>query len=55
MKPLRFAVLGCGFWSQFQIAAWRELPGVELVAVYNRTRAKAEAIANRFTCACSLR
>jgi D-apiose dehydrogenase len=45
---LRFAVLGCGFWSQYQIAAWRELPGVELVALYNRTRAKAEALAERF-------
>jgi predicted dehydrogenase len=48
MSNLRFAVLGCGFWSQFQIAAWRELEGVELVAVYNRTRSKAQAIADRF-------
>lgn len=48
MRELRFAVLGCGFWSQFQIAAWRELPGVRLVALYNRTRAKAEALARRF-------
>ena len=48
MSNLRFAVLGCGFWSQFQIAAWRELEGVELVAVYNRTRSKAQAIAERF-------
>ena len=48
MSSLRCAVLGCGYWSQFQIAAWRELGGVELVAVYNRTRHKAEAIASRF-------
>lgn len=48
MQPLRLAVLGCGFWSQYQIAAWQELGGVELVAVYNRTREKAEAIARRF-------
>jgi predicted dehydrogenase len=48
MKPLRFAVLGCGFWSRFQIAGWREVGGVELAAIYNRTRAKAEAIAARF-------
>lgn len=26
----RYAVLGCGFWSQFQIAAWQELGDVEL-------------------------
>ena len=48
MKKLRFAVLGCGFWSKFQIGAWSELDGVELVAVYNRTREKAERIAEYF-------
>jgi len=48
VRPLRYAVLGCGFWSQFQIAAWQEVGGVELVAVYNRTRQKAEATALRF-------
>ncbi len=48
MRAYRFAVFGCGFWSQFQIAGWRELDGVELVAVYNRTREKAEQMAQRF-------
>ncbi len=48
MKPLRFALFGAGFWSRFQLAAWRELPGVECVAVYNRTRARAEALAAEF-------
>ena len=48
MKPLRFAIIGCGFWSQFQIGGWRELEGVELVAVWNRTASKARAIADRF-------
>lgn len=48
MQPLRFAVLGTGFWANYQIPAWQEIPGVELVAVYNRTRAKAEAIARKF-------
>ena len=45
MEKLKFAVLGCGFWSKFQIGAWSELDGVELVAVYNRTIAKANKIA----------
>ena len=45
MKPLRFAVFGAGFWAPYQLAAWRELDGVECVAIYNRTRAKAEALA----------
>jgi predicted dehydrogenase len=48
MKPLRFAVVGTGFWSYYQISAWQELQGVELVAVYNRTRERAEAVAKEF-------
>ena len=48
MKKLKFAVIGCGFWSKFQIGAWSEIEGVELVAVYNRTRSKAEKIAEYF-------
>ena len=44
----RFAVIGSGFWSQYQIAAWKEVGGVELVAVYNRTKSRAQAIADRF-------
>jgi predicted dehydrogenase len=45
---LRGAVIGTGFWSRFQIAAWKELPGVEIVAVCNRTRARAEEVAQLF-------
>ena len=41
-------MLGCGFWSKFQIGAWTEVEGAELVAVYNRTRSKAEKIAAYF-------
>jgi predicted dehydrogenase len=48
MKPLRFAILGAGFWSRFQLAGWRELEGAQCVAVYNRTRSKAEALAAAF-------
>jgi D-apiose dehydrogenase len=48
MGDLRFAVLGAGFWAQFQIAAWKEVKGAQCVALYNRTRTKAEALARRF-------
>lgn len=48
MGKLKFAVLGCGFWSKFQIGAWSELEGIELVAVYNRTLNKAQKIAEYF-------
>ena len=48
MSTLRFAIFGTGFWSRFQLAAWRELEGIECVALYNRTRSKAEALAAHF-------
>lgn len=48
MANLKFAVLGTGFWSHFQIPAWFEVGGVDLVAVYNRTVAKAEKVAAQF-------
>ena len=48
MGDLRFGVMGCGFWAPYQTAGWMEVGGVELVAVYNRTRSKAEAVAARF-------
>ena len=47
-KPLRFAIFGCGFWSQFQLGGWQELDGVECVALFNRTKSKADALAGRF-------
>src|SRR5687768_8326513 len=48
MKNLRFAVIGTGFWANYQIPAWKELDGIELVALYNRTKSKAEALAQKF-------
>lgn len=45
MKPLRFAIFGAGFWARAQLAAWREVGGVECVAIYNRSRGRAEAFA----------
>ena len=48
MADLKFAVLGTGFWSHYQIPAWFEVGGVDLVAVYNRTVSKAERVAEKF-------
>jgi len=48
MEKLRFAILGTGFWSQFQLGAWQELEGVECVGLYNRTLSKAEDLGKRF-------
>ena len=39
MPPeVRVAVAGAGFWSGYQTAAWRELPGVRVVAVWKDGR-----------------
>jgi len=54
-RPLRFAMFGCGYWAKYQLAAWQEvaarqeLDGVECVALYNRTRGKAENLAANFS------
>jgi predicted dehydrogenase len=48
MSKLKFAIIGAGFWAQYQLAAWRELPGVECVAVCDRARDRAEGFARRF-------
>lgn len=48
MADLRFAVFGAGFWARYQLAAWMELPGVRCVAIYNRTRSRAERLAGEF-------
>jgi len=48
VKKLRFAVIGTGFWANYQIPAWLELDGIELVAAFNRTISKAEVVAKKF-------
>lgn len=48
MSKLRFALFGTGFWSRYQLGGWGQTGLVECVAVYNRTRSKAESIAREF-------
>jgi D-apiose dehydrogenase len=48
MANLRFAIIGTGFWSVFQLAAWRELVGAECVALCNHPRDRAEELAHKF-------
>ena len=47
-SPRKIAVLGAGFWSQFQIPAWLELSDVECAALCDIDGAKAKALADRF-------
>lgn len=46
--PLRGAVVGCGFFAQNHLHAWKNIVDVELVAVCDKDSAKAEAAAAKF-------
>lgn len=48
MDKLRFALFGTGFWARYQLAGWLETGEVECVALYNRTRERAEKLAAEF-------
>jgi predicted dehydrogenase len=48
MKPLRFAVIGAGFWARYQLAGWREAGAADCIAICNRTRSRAESLAREF-------
>jgi len=49
--PLRGALLGCGSSAPFHLRAWAQIEGVSIVALANRTVAKAEALAEEFSIA----
>ncbi len=49
MRDRIFALIGAGFWAQYQLAAWQHVPDARCVAIHNRTRAKADALAARFS------
>ncbi|MEW5977478.1 MAG: Gfo/Idh/MocA family oxidoreductase [Acidobacteriota bacterium] len=48
-KVLRFGAVGAGFWARFQLAAWKELQGVECVALCDRFSEKAESLAHHLS------
>jgi predicted dehydrogenase len=43
--PLRFVLIGAGFWARYQLAAWGENSDAVCVAVCDRDRERAEALA----------
>lgn len=44
-KPLRFVLLGAGFWARYQLAAWGEQAGVTCVGVCDPDRERAKRLA----------
>ncbi|MCB0686643.1 MAG: Gfo/Idh/MocA family oxidoreductase [Saprospiraceae bacterium] len=50
MNKLKLGIVGCGFWSHYQTAAWKELSDqVEIVALCDRQLSKAKAQAEKFS------
>ena len=48
MQPLRFALFGAGFWSNYQLPGWLETGLVQCVAVCDPNRDKAQALAEQW-------
>ena len=49
MKKIKIAIIGTGFWANYQVPAWFELENVEIVAVYNRSINKALELAGKYS------
>ncbi len=47
-KPLRVAMIGGGGMTREHIKAFRDIPGVTIAGIWNRTRDKAAALASEF-------
>lgn len=47
-NPLRVGVIGCGFFAQYHLNGWREIPEIELAAVCDVDAARAREAAERF-------
>lgn len=48
MKKRRIAVAGCGFWANYQVAAWKEIDGVEIVAACDKDAARLATFQEKF-------
>ncbi len=46
-EKLRGAIIGCGYFAQFQIAAWKRMPDIELAAACDLDETRARAAAPR--------
>lgn len=48
MTSIKLAISGTGFFSRFHYRAWKRIPEIELVAICNRSRDRAQEFANEF-------
>ena len=47
-RDYSIGIVGCGFWANYQVAAWREIPGVKIVSVCDRDSGKMKLLAEKF-------
>lgn len=47
-RPLRCAVIGCGFFATNQLHAWQDVDGVEIVAICDRDPERLAVVGDRF-------
>ena len=48
MTKTKIAVAGCGFWANYQVAAWKEIEGVEIIAAADTNTEKLSAFKKKF-------
>ena len=48
MNKVRIAVAGCGFWANYQVAAWKEIDAVEVVAVADKNAERVKTFQQKF-------
>jgi len=47
-RPLRGAVIGCGFFALNQLHAWRDISGVDIVAICDRDASRLRLVGDEF-------
>lgn len=47
----KIGIVGCGFWAQYQAAAWHEIPEVEIISACDASLEKVKAFAAKFNIA----
>jgi predicted dehydrogenase len=48
MNKRRIGVAGCGFWANYQVAAWKEIDGVDIVAACDKNSERLAAFQKKF-------
>jgi len=47
-RNYNIGIIGCGFWANYQVAAWKEIPEAKIISVCDRDLPKMKALAEKF-------